>query len=166
MDTELLDAYLLETCLMSESYSFSDLSNKEVLYDILDDLSAIEDESKEPSKTFSNEEFDSNGTLFESMCNDGKINVVAKSRKVANVLLVLLRMQIDNNKNYLEFIVENCNLDVLDGDTDDITKKTFTSTKLVDIISDAQDYHTIEIGEIKTHNMNTIHELIKSGSEA
>ena len=45
---------------------------------------------------------DSNTTLFEEMCNECKVAVLARSKKVAACLLMLVRMLIDGQMNLID----------------------------------------------------------------
>lgn len=75
----------------------SDLNQlKNVFTDVLDYLLITEHMYDEDRYMFSRE-FDSQQTLFESMSNQNRIGVSARSSKLAEYMLILLRLKVDKN---------------------------------------------------------------------
>jgi hypothetical protein len=103
---------------------------KSLAIDILDYLSVCE-ENGQGRKIYVNNEFDSNRTTFEELSNRRLIGVLSSKKTVANVLLVFLRIIIDNYPDLLIFNID-------DGEN----PPQMEMSDIVKCLSKNQDFHT------------------------
>jgi len=103
---------------------------------ILDQAMKEENSSKEDLKVYFSGEFDSNQTDFERMSNRLEIGVIARSKRVAIALLMLLRMSVDNYPSYVYFLADD-----FEGykEFESIDPKSVPKKLLLDIVEKCTD---------------------------
>jgi len=98
------------TSISSYFQQLSDGDSSEFLDIIFKHLETIANSKRDKNlklRMYFSGEFDSNQTTFEEQSNHLEIGVIARSKRVAGCMLMILRMIVDDNYNLLSYVLED-----------------------------------------------------------